>query len=133
MRFINFATGRETKQEYFNEFSSTTNRNYQIAEFISTSAKPGDRIFMWDQDSAAVYALSKHLPPIKYVVDYHILDYSTKAVEAKNIAANPPKFIILTGSNPYIELIPLIRQKYILVNEIGNANIYSRVDFAPAK
>jgi hypothetical protein len=133
LRFINFATGRETKQEYFNEFSSTTNRNYQIAEFISTSAKPGDRIFMWDPDSAAVYALSKHLPPIKYVVDYHILDYSTKAVEAKNIAANPPKFIILTSNNPYTELIPLIRQKYILVNEIGNANIYSRVDFAPAK
>jgi 4-amino-4-deoxy-L-arabinose transferase-like glycosyltransferase len=133
LRFINFAVGRETKQEYFNEFSGTINRNYQIAEFISTSANPGDRVFMWDPDSAAVYALAKHLPPIKYVVPYHILDYSTKMVEAKNIAANPPKFIILTSNNPYTELVPLIRQKYLLVNEIGNANIYSRIDFAPAK
>ena len=88
---------------------------------------------MWGPDSAAVYALSKRLPPIKYVVDYHILENSTKAQEAKNIAANPPKFIILTSDNPYPELLPLIKQKYILINTIDNANIYSRSDFAPAK
>jgi hypothetical protein len=88
---------------------------------------------MWSPDSAAVYTLAKRLPPIKYVVDYHVNDYSTKAQEAKNIAASPPKFIILTDDYPYMELRPLIKQKYILIDKIGNANIFSRIDFAPGK
>jgi 4-amino-4-deoxy-L-arabinose transferase-like glycosyltransferase len=132
-RFVNFAIHRQTKAEYFNGFSPTTNRNYEIAQFLATSSNVSDRVFMWGPDSATVYALSKRLPPIKYVVDYHILDYSTKAQEAKNIAAKPPKFIILTNDNPYPELRALIKQKYIMVNAIGNANIYSRLDFAPGK
>jgi len=133
LHFINFAIHRETKAQYFNGFSPTTNRNYEIAQFLVTSSKQEDRVFMWGPDSAAVYSLSKRLPPIKYVVDYHILDYSTKAQEAKNVAAKPPKFIMLTSDNPYPELRLLIKQKYILVNTIGNANIYSRIDFAPVK
>ena len=100
-RFINFAVHRETKIQYFNGFSRTTNRNYEIAQFLVTSSKPSDRVFMWGPDSATVYALARRLPPIKYVVDYHILDYSSKAIEAKNIAASPPKFIILTSDSPY--------------------------------
>lgn len=130
-RFINFATGKETKSQYFNGFSANVERDYEIANFLVTSSKTSDRVFMWDPDSAAVYALSKRMPPIKYVVDYHIYDYSTKAIEAKNISANLPKFIILTNSNPYNELLPLIKMKYILVNQIQDTNIYSRVDFAP--
>lgn len=133
LRFVNFAAHRETKAEYFNGFSPTTSRNYEIAQFLAISSNASDRVFMWGPDSAAVYSLSKRLPPIKYVVDYHISDYSTKAIEAKNIAANPPKFIILTNDNPYQELRFLIKQKYLLVNTIGNANIYSRIDFAPRK
>jgi 4-amino-4-deoxy-L-arabinose transferase-like glycosyltransferase len=133
LNFIKFATGQETKEQYFNGFSGTTNRNYAIAEFLTQSSLTADRVFMWDPDSAAVYALSKRLPPIKYVVDYQVTDYSSKAQEAKNIAANPPKFIILTDDQPYTELTMLLKQKYILINRIDNADIYSRVDFAPAK
>jgi 4-amino-4-deoxy-L-arabinose transferase-like glycosyltransferase len=133
LRFINFALRRETKMQYFASFSGTVNRDYEIAQFLVMSGNTADRVFMWDPDSAAVYALSKRLPPIKYVVDYHITDYSSKTAEAKNIAANPPKFIILTSNNPYLELLPLIRQRYILVNRIGDADIYSRLDFAQAK
>ena len=133
LRFLNFATHRENKTEYFNGFSPTTNRNYAIAQFLVTSSNPTDRVFMWGPDSAAVYALAKRLPPIKYVVDYHVLDYSSKAQEAENIAANPPKFIILTMDDPYLELVPLIKQKYVLVNVIGNANVYARLNFAPVR
>jgi 4-amino-4-deoxy-L-arabinose transferase-like glycosyltransferase len=132
-RFINFATRKETKYQYFGQFSSTVNRDYAIAQFLATSSAPSDRVFMWGPDSATVYALAKRLPPIKYVIDYHVTDNSTKAQEAKNIAENLPKFIILTSDDSYIELAPLIKQKYILIDTISNANIYSRVDFAPKK
>lgn len=127
-RFINFATGRINRSTYFSQFSTNTNRNYQIADFIAMSSRTSDRVFMWDQDSAAVYALSKRLPPIKYTVPYHVNDYSNMADVAKQIIKLPPKFIILTAGNPYPQLSGLIRQNYILVQQIGDAQIYSRVD-----
>ena len=85
VRFINFATHRTTREQYFDGFNGNINRDYKIAEFLSTSSTTKDRVFMYDPDSPAVYSLSRRLPPTKYVVDYHILDYSTKAIEAKKL------------------------------------------------
>jgi 4-amino-4-deoxy-L-arabinose transferase-like glycosyltransferase len=130
-RFINFATGKTNKMEYFQSFTPTVNRNYEISDFLATSSLPSDRVFMWDPDSAVVYALSRRLPPIKYVADYHILDYSSLSEVAKELTANPPKFIILTSAYPYPNLNPLIKDKYILIDQIENADIFARVDLAP--
>jgi 4-amino-4-deoxy-L-arabinose transferase-like glycosyltransferase len=129
-RFINFATGKIDKGTYFQSFSQTTRRNYEIAEFLVTSSNKSDRVFMWDPDSPVVYALSRRLPPIKYTADYHINDYSTKAITAQEIAKNPPKFIITTSGHPYEELKSLLGSRYFLIDQVQNANIYSRIDFA---
>jgi hypothetical protein len=133
IRFVKFATGTDTRMEYFNNFSANINRDYQIADFLTKSSVRTDSVFMWGPDSPTVYALSKRLPPIKYVADYHINDYSTMKIEAENIANNPPKFIILTNSQSYVELFPLIKSEYLLVNQIYDADIFSRIDFAPTK
>lgn len=130
-RFINFMVGKDTKSQYFDNFSKNINRDYKIAEFISQTCKKNDRVYMWGPDSAAVYALSKHLPPIKWVIDYHVYDYSSKANEAINIAKTLPKMIILTNSYPYPELSSLIKSKYLFINQIDDAYVYSRIDFAP--
>lgn len=127
-RFVNFVTHRISKEKYFSEFSKSTNRNYQVADFLAMSSRPNDRVFMWDQDSAAVYALSRRLPPVKYTVPYHVNDYSNMTDVAKQIIKNPPKFIVLTSGNPYPQLSAFLRQKYILVQHIEDAEIYSRVD-----
>lgn len=132
-RFANFALGRINKTEYFQSFGSTVNRNYKISEFLVTSSMPSDRVFMWDPDSAIVYALSRRLPPIKYVADYHIYDYSNLSETAKQLAANPPKFIILTSGHPYSDINPLLKNKYLLINQIENSDIYSRVDLVPKR
>lgn len=128
IRFVNFTVGKTTKTEYFQSFANTVNRNYKIADFLVNSSRTSDRVFMWDPDSAIVYALSRRLPPIKFVADYHVLDYSNLNETAKEIAMNPPKFIILTSGHPYPELLSLIKNRYLLVNQIENANIYSRID-----
>jgi len=132
-RFVRFATGRISRNEYFNSVDSNTVRNYQIADFLATSSVPSDRVFMWDPASPTVYALARRLPPIKYVVPYHVNDYSTKAVIAKEIIAKPPKFIILTSGNSYPEIGGLIRSKYVLITQIGNADIYVRRNSTPTK
>jgi len=130
-RFVNFASGKISKAEYLQTFGSNVERNYRIADFLMMSSRPNDKVFMWDTDSAIVYALSRRLPPIKYVADYHVNDYSSLALTASDISRNPPKFIILTSGNPYPDLNFLIKNGYLLISQIENANIYSRIDLAP--
>ena len=132
-RFISFTTGKINKTDYFQSFGSEVNRNYKIAEFLSESSLPSDNIFMWDSDSAAVYSLSKRLPPIKYVADYHVTDYSSLKDVAAQLTSNPPKFIILTSGHPYPDINQLVENKYLLVDQIDNSNIYGRIDFIPNK
>ena len=130
-RFINFATRKTDKTEYFQDFGSTVNRNYQIADFLVNSSLPNDKVFIWNSDSATIYALSRRLPPIKYVADYHVTDYSNTTEIANEIIRRPPKFIILASSNSYPELNGLIKEKYLLVSQIQNADIYSLINLAP--
>ena len=131
INFVKFISGRETKQEYFNNFSQNVTRNYQIAKFLSDSSTRSDMVYIWDPDSSAIYSLSRRLPPTIYVADYHVLDYSSKKTEAEKIEKAIPKFIILTAEHPFDELMPLIKNKYLLINQLWDANIYSRIDFAP--
>lgn len=133
LRFINFATHKINQTEYLNSFGSNVNRNYEIAKFLISSTSEKDRVFMWDSDSSAVYALSRRLPPIKYVADYHINDYSNKTQVAQEMAQKLPKIIILTSTHPYPEIAFLIRTQYVLVSQIGNANIYSRIHLASGR
>lgn len=132
-RFIEFATSKITKDQYFSSFSANTVRNYKLAEFIALSTTQKDRVFMWDEDSAAVYALSRRFPPTKYVVPYHVNDYSNRTDVANTIFLDPPKFIILTSGNSYPEISTLISKRYVLITQVGNANVYSRIDLAPAR
>ena len=97
---------------------------------MSLSNRADEKVFVWDPDSPAIYALSRRLPPIKFTAPYHIYDYSSKADMVARLAENPPKFIVLTSKNPLPEAVNLIRQKYILIAQIENADIYSRISGA---
>ena len=75
VRFYELATNKIDKSEYFSTFGGQVPRNYKIAEFIVTSTKKEDKVFIWG-DASPIYALSRRFPPIKYVADYHIKDFS---------------------------------------------------------
>ena len=77
VRFYELATNKIDKSEYFSTFGGQVPRNYKIAEFIVTSTKKEDKVFIWG-DASPIYALSRRFPPIKYVADYHIKDFSNK-------------------------------------------------------
>lgn len=127
-KFLNFATTKIDKQEYFNGFNERTNRNYELAKFIQLSSLKDDRVFMWDTDSATVYSLARRLPPVKYVADYHVRDYSSADEITKELTINKPKFIILTNDYSLPEINPLVRKSYFLIQKIGDASIFSRID-----
>ena len=125
VRFINFATGRTEKSVYLSSFGGNVTRNYKIADFLAFSTKRGDSVFIWG-DGVPIYALSRRLPPIKYVADYHISDFSSKGEVIKNLNKKPPKIVvILPGSEQFIELNSLLKKNYILVETIERAEIWS--------
>lgn len=132
-RFINFASHQVNKDTYFNEFDKNTTRNYELAQFLSQSSTESDRVFMWDPDSPTVYALARRLPPIKYVVPYHVYDFSSVDTIVNEVATNKPKFIILTAGNPLPQIIPVISKNYLLISQIGNASVWSRINLERAK
>lgn len=126
-RFVNFATGKITKEAYFESFSSNTNRNYEIAKFLTSSANPNEKVFVWDPDSPIIYALSRKLPPTKFVVPYHVNDYSSREEIAQILSSDRPKFIVTTSNFPFVQIQNLLRSKYLLINQIENAQIWSRI------
>lgn len=128
LNFIKFATGRIERNEYFRYFSKTVDRNYKISDFIVNSSSSQERVFVWDPDSPTIYSLSRHLPPIKYVADYHINDFSNQEEIAKEIEFDLPKFIVLTSKKPFSSLLPIINGNYLLISQVEDAKIYSRVN-----
>jgi hypothetical protein len=126
-RFISFATGRVSRGVYFNNFSPNTNRNYEIATFLANSSVSSDRVFVWDEDAPAIYALSRRIPPLKYVAPYHVNDYSNRDEVAQILAETKPKFIVTTSNFTFPEILGLLRSKYLLISQIENAEIWSRI------
>ena len=124
LHFIKFATGQMTKEQYLANFGKEVPLSYQISSFISVSAGKNDKIFVTG-DSPAIYALTRRLPPGKFVADYHINDYSSGEEEAQLLSDSLPHFIIVRPEKPaFSELIPVLKQSYLLISEVGGAQIW---------
>jgi hypothetical protein len=124
-RFFKLATNKISKEEYFNQFNKNTTSNYQLAEFITSSSRPEDKIFVWGPDSSTIYALTRHLPPIKYVATYHINDFSSPEEVITQLEKNKPTFIIILPGNQALPgLLPFLYTHYLEVDSIDNIQIW---------
>ena len=125
LRFIKFATRQISKDEYFLAFGGNVITNYKVGNYIATTTRPGEKVFVWG-DSPPVYALSRRFPPGKYVANYHIKDFSTNKDTIKTLSSNFPKIIvILPSSSPPPELTAFLRENYILTEVIDGAQIWN--------
>ena len=121
--YINYVFGSESTYSYRSFFDSTTPQDYEIARIIDSITAPNDKIFVWS-DRAQIYALSKKLPPEKFITAYHILFYkgalktTKKTFEKTNI-----KYIILTEDAG--ELGEIL-SKYKIQYKVGDALIYEK-------
>jgi hypothetical protein len=111
-QFLKLTANKVSKNEYFASFNNSTIRNYQIAETIKRSTKPGENILVWGSD-ATIYSLSKRLPPIKYITD----DQVKKQLGYKNIinelVKDPPELVIIVPeAKPSAEMESFLKQNY---------------------
>lgn len=123
-RFAQYMTGNLSKDQYYTDFDANVVRNYKIAQYIMSTSKPEDKIFVWG-DSPVIYALSKRLPPIRYVATYHIEDFSTHEATLTAIASKMPLFIVILPDSPdFPELKQFAHNNYILVHSFNGAEIW---------
>lgn len=123
-RFLEFASGAIDKEQYFDKFDKNVNRNYKISDFIEKSTRYNDKVFVWG-DGPPIYALSRRLPPGKYVATYHINDFSSKEEVINILSSQKPLMIVtLPGAPDFPELRPFLQENYILINSIEGAEIW---------
>lgn len=122
--FVRFASGKLDRESYLKTFGSHIPRNYKIANFIASSTNTNEKIFIWG-DGSAIYALSRRLPPGKYVADYHIRDFSTPKETMNSLNQNMPSYIIILPDTDYFaELNSFINVNYVLVETVEKAEIW---------
>jgi hypothetical protein len=122
--FANLAVGNITKEKYIDSFGGRTKMNYEIAGIVDLLTKPSDKIFIWE-DSAQIYALSKRLPPFKYITGYHINDFSSIESVISTLDEKPPKVIVIFHeSNPQPPLSTFIKNNYLLYKDTKDYQIW---------
>ncbi|MDD4938025.1 MAG: hypothetical protein PHX34_03355 [Candidatus Shapirobacteria bacterium] len=108
-------------------FGQDINSIYQISEFIDKNSNPQDRIFIWG-DQPYIYALSNRLPPGRYTVAYHIVDFNGYSQTLSDIKIHLPKFIVYSpmSDRPFTQLDDFISRYYYLDTTI-NSNLIFRL------
>jgi hypothetical protein len=127
-KFVRFAIGQTARQEYIATFGGHVPIDYEIADFIVKSTRKDDPIFVWGPDSSLVYALSRRLPPIRYVAQYHINDFSSNEEVIESLRERNPELIIILDNAPiFRELSELLRVNYVQVEIVDGTEIWSLI------
>ena len=124
--FTEFALGKKDKSSYFSFFSQKMPQIYKLAEFITESTQPQDKIFIW-ADEPCLYPLSRRLPATPYVVAYHIIERGNYQAAGKQILYAKPALIVF---DPNIEKFPqleaILAKEYLEVNSTAGFMVFKR-------
>lgn len=122
--FVAYATGKISKQEYFETFDGAR-RNYILATFLNERMEEEDQLYIWGSD-AAVYNLTNKLPAGgKYIVNFHVHDFRQHDYVVANLEVNKPKYIvILPNTTDFPQLEELLINEYIEVTTVEGARVY---------
>lgn len=124
-RFLNFATNTISRDTYFDGFSQNIKSNYKIAQYLKSSSSKEEKVFVWGNDSAAIYSLARRMPPTKYVADYHFNDFSKPEETIEMLSETRPKFIVVTpNSFKFPELFDFVDKNYYMITEIDSSQIW---------
>lgn len=92
--FLFFVLKQESKEQYFKNFDQKTSLTYKLSQVIIERTSPKDRVFIWGT-APETYALSRRLPPTRYITSFHVLDFKGEKETMLSLAKSPPKYIVL--------------------------------------
>jgi len=123
--FYQYAFGQKSKNQYFADFDQKASKIYQTAEFITSHTLPQQRIFVWGNEPY-LYALSRRLPPGRYTVAYHIIDFNGEEETFKAIEQRKTKLVVTAPvvGHSFPALERLLASEYIKIEEIGEFKLF---------
>lgn len=122
--FISYITNLSPYDKYMESFGGRVKTNYEIAGVINKLTISNDKIFVWE-DSAQIYALTKRLPPSKYLAGYHIKDFSSTGELLQLMDRERPKVIVLLKDSDYLpSLNEFVRNYYVLYKDTERYQIW---------
>lgn len=123
--FYTYAFQKKSQSDYYSYFGSNVNLTYEIAEFVKANTDKKQTVFIWG-DEPYVYALTSRLPPEKFTVAYHVVDFNAYDDAISGIKSRLPKYIIYypMANRPYPQLDNLIRRYYYPVRVFGSIIVF---------
>lgn len=92
--FLSFIIGQKSQAEYFAYFNKKTLATYQAANYINQRTRYGARIFIWGT-APEIYALSRHIPPGRFITSFHIKDFHGEAETIRDLQKNKPSYVLV--------------------------------------
>lgn len=122
--FIEFIMGRTSKENYWRQFNQQVENNYKISERIQALTDPSEKIFVWG-DEPMIYAAARRLPVGKYLVKYHIQDFSGRQYVAGQLAKKPPEILVIFDTaEDFPALKTFADDNYYQIDKIGSAVLW---------
>ncbi len=122
--FYQFLTGQKSKEAYFAFFGEQVNELYQVAKIIKSLSYPYENIFIWG-DEPCLYIMSERLPPGRYTVAYHVVDFKGWQETLLALKENQPRLIVKIKNSPnFEELDEFIKLDYFKVTELARTTIF---------
>jgi len=124
--FWEFSLGKKSQNAYYSFFDKRVPSTYKISAWIKLLSKPEDRIYIWG-DEPFIYALSERLPPGRFTVSYHVVDFKGWDEEMNAINHNKPRIIVVFPGRKFEALSVLISKDYVTITTVENAKLYLRL------
>jgi hypothetical protein len=105
----------QSPASYNSYFGNHVITSQQIAGHIKENTQDSDYIFLWG-DQSYIYAMANRLPPGRYTVAYHIVDFDGYAETMVAIKTYLPKYIVYShmSDRPFPQLDEFISKYYFL-------------------
>lgn len=127
--FLSWVSGQKTQEEYFRSFDQKVPRTYRLAEIITARTHPNDKIFIWGT-APEVYALSRRLPPGRFITAFHIHDNQAYQETLRALEEQKPKYIIVLQNEKggFPGFFEFLQRNYIFIENVNGAEIWRGVD-----
>lgn len=123
--FVQFVLHQKSKDDYFNSFDRRMPRVYQLASALKNRTENLDRVFIWGT-APEVYALSRRLPPGRYVTSFHITDFGGEEETMQALNKNKPVYIVVLPEETrnLANLPAFLQANYLYIESIEGAQFW---------
>ncbi len=112
-RFMDYATKKISREEYYQSFDSLMKDNYEAAQIIQKSDDP--YMLIWGTNPT-LYALTKKIPTGRFIVSFHVRDFDAYGETLSDMVQKKPMFVVTMNNEEPLEGLGSILETEYLPN-----------------